>query len=210
MHMQDRRKAFTSLHQQLLPWGTRAVLGATANQVHVWLSPPGIGAGPNGLSNTFSGASGTAVHSDGTAAGAANKAAAASYCVVLEAPQPSPYSVLQLYRTPGDLETPPARFAWLCGGVLYDGRLDWDMVGCSMTTPSQAPLAAQAKSLLADVSMTQLAELAGARMPMRLPATYTYTYDATCNTDAAWVCWQSMAGACVAVGCMLNLSHITC
>ncbi|GIL52118.1 hypothetical protein Vafri_8045 [Volvox africanus] len=112
--------AFTSLYQISLPSGRKALLASTSSHLRIWVTPPagGSAAAVSPWQALFINQTGQHLGRPG---------AAPPPLAVLEAMSPSPCSQLQLWWPMG-LSDLPTRFAWLVGGVVYHGALDWDAV----------------------------------------------------------------------------------
>ncbi|KAG2496729.1 hypothetical protein HYH03_005142 [Edaphochlamys debaryana] len=128
--------AFTGLQQVVLPSGRKALLAATTSHLRVWVAPTHPPASSSSASaSAFTSAwqalflgpwgGGPTSGSRGSTPGHASSSLPPPPLAVLEAVAPSAHSQLQLWW-PVDVSEPPSRFAWLVGGVVYHGDLDWD------------------------------------------------------------------------------------
>ncbi|GLC42145.1 hypothetical protein PLESTB_000635800 [Pleodorina starrii] len=138
--------AFTSLYQIALPAGRKALLATTPSHLRLWVAPPASGAAGGGSASPWQALFLTPQphphqHSGRAAAAAAAPPPPPPPLAVLEAVSPSPHSQLQLWWPVG-LSDVPSRFAWLVGGVLYHGELDWEALAATATGATAGATAA--------------------------------------------------------------------
>lgn len=139
---QDRRSPFTSAYQLGLPHGRRALLATTPAHLYCWVSPPGeasSAAAP--LEALFAARPGATPQQHMQL-----MVQPALEAVAMAAPAASgqhghAHSQLQLYWPAGGVAELPSRFAWLVGGVVYHGSLDWDALEQQQQPGQQAPAA---------------------------------------------------------------------
>ncbi|GLI64360.1 hypothetical protein VaNZ11_007601 [Volvox africanus] len=124
--------AFTSLYQISLLAGRKALLASTPSHLRVWVTPPAGGSAAAAAASPWQ-----ALFLNHTGQHPGRPGAAPPPLAVLEAVSPSPCSQLQLWWPMG-LSDLPTRFAWLVGGVVYHGALDWDAVAEATPTATAA------------------------------------------------------------------------
>ena len=112
-----------------MPSGRHGLLAATPSHLRIWVAPSTSATSSSAASSPWQalflqGHAGS-VRGGSAAAGGGGGGGPPPPLAVLEAVAPSPYSQLQLYW-PIDISELPSRFAWLVGGVVYHGDLDWE------------------------------------------------------------------------------------
>ncbi len=186
-----------------LPSGGRALLATTPLHLRVWAtSAPGSWHSyfTSSSANTRARAS-TGSLSTAGAQGALPPAPVAQ----LEAVCASPCSQLQLWWPEG-VEEAPSRFAWLVGGVVYHGDLDWEAAEAAAEAAEGVAAAAAGGEVLAGVASLPL-EAAGVadgglRLVWRCVFSRINGSSVSCweSLDSHRTCLTGQACACRAMG----------